>query len=530
MADKKAPSPILYKPVGSPGSGNAGNITISTAKDAKGVDIVDKDGNVITGSRKDTIPHQNEAINIPGPYNQNWWAGSARDVPPGSYIRVTNADGSYSYAQIKDPNTSYKGFSSADNINDATVLPANSHSETNTGVPGQFQPGQAGNYGAIPAYVGGLFPNAAQANYTPITAANYNFTDPFKFASQYGDFSRGELTKNFNQSQDMALQSLDTELKGLQGFVPAASALKRQETSADNQFNQQQRTQQVNTVLPGVNDDLNAQATRAKSYASGQAPDSITDRALELGIRSNSTDTSSAGGFGASSSVARKSSDLASAQQRIQLSQYGDQLLSSNINQKASLNLAPTEYSNAGSTINVNPPVSTSQLTGSYFGQENALNSVSATNALGSNVQQNQFQTQLQQNTNTFNAQNQLQLSEYNTSATNNFALDKFGYQAGYANSVASGTQTDINTQLQLQQQQLYYQLMQQYLGQAQTSQNIGAGAGLLGGLGKLVGGGKGGGGKGSGSDPGAAGAAGSAEGSAEGSAANSAASDAAGL
>lgn len=37
-----------------------------------------------------------------------------------------------------------------------------------SGVPGQFQPGMAGQYGAIPAYIGDLFPNAKTSKYDPI--------------------------------------------------------------------------------------------------------------------------------------------------------------------------------------------------------------------------------------------------------------------------------------------------------------------------------------------------------------------------
>ena len=91
----------------------------------------------------------------------------------------------------------------------------------------------------------------------------------------------------------------------------------------------------------------------------------------------------------------------------------------------------------------------------------------------------------------------------FNATAQNTFALDKFGYQAGYANSVAGATQTNINTNFGLQQQQMYLDLMRQYQKQAQDSAQTNAlfslGATILGGMdiGKITSGGKGGGGKG---------------------------------
>ena len=372
-----------------------------------------------------------------------------------------------------------------------------------SGVPGNFAPGQAGDYGAIPAYIADLFPEAVLAQYKNIKAAPYNFTDPMKFAQAFGEFNRGEIQKNFDLSKDLTLKTLDTELKGLQSFVPGAAALKRNEISIDNQFNQAQRTQQVNTTLPNAAADLEGQRKRANAYASGNLPDSIENSAMELGVRSAAADRANAGGFGASSSVARKASDLLSAQERTSLSRYGDQLLTSNIEETAKLYLAPTEYSNAGSQINVNPSLSTSQLINSNLAQTNANTIINPATGLQSQIQQNQFTTNLQQATNTFNATNRLQTSMFNATAQNTFALDKFGYQAGYATSVAGATQTNINTNFGLQQQQMYFDLMREYQKQAQDSAQTNAlfslGATILGGMdvGKITGGGKGGGGKG---------------------------------
>lgn len=350
------------------------------------------------------------------------------------------------------------------------------------GVPPGFTPGNIG-YGSFPGYIGNMFPNVQLSPLAP-----YNFTDPMKFGEKFGAFNRKEIQKNFDLSKDLALKELSTELQGLQGFVPAASALKRNETALDNQFNrgeiatdnrfnQGQRTQQVNEILPNARGDLEVQRGRANTFAAGRVPDAIQDRALELGIRSASADRSAAGGFGASSSVARKASDLMSTNERIQLSKYGDSLLSNNISNTANLFLAPTEYSqaeksNAGGQINVNPSVSASQLIDRNIAQINGLTSIPATQAFSADINQNQFRT------------NQVQAnSNFNTTNQNTFALDKFGYQAGFANSVAGAAQTNTNTQIGLDQQQMFQQLTQQYM---QMSQQAGQLQSIFSGLGGL--------------------------------------------
>lgn len=321
-------------------------------------------------------------------------------------------------------------------------------------VPAGYAPGQYGQYGFFPSYLGNQFPSPQMANYDPAALAKYNFTDPIKFGKKYGEFNRKEISKNFDLAQGLALKELDTELKGLQAFTPAAAALKRSETSIDNTFNQDQRTAQVNKVLPGARGQLDAQNQRAQTLASGRLPSSIDDRAYELGIRSASADNSASGGFGERSSVARKASDLMSASQRLQVSQYGDQLLSNNINQDANLFLAPTEYSNAGSQISVVPEVGAGRLTSSLLSETNALTTIPTSQGFQSQIQQEQFRTGQTQQNSQFNAGNALQASEFNAGTANQFALDKFQYQVGFAGTVAGAAQTDSNTQVAIDQQQ----------------------------------------------------------------------------
>lgn len=355
------------------------------------------------------------------------------------------------------------------------------------GYPSGFGPGFAGQYGVYPNYLGGQFPSPFLAQYSPIGAAPYTFTDPQEFAKAFGGFNREEITKNFQLAKQFGLEQVATELAGLQGYTPAASALKRGETAIDNLFNQYQREQQVARGLPGVREELAGQTGRAESYARGRIPDEISDRALELGIRSEAADLATFGGFGARSAAGRKVSDLLSAEKRVQLSQYGDQLLTQNIGTRANLFLAPTEYSDAGAQIRVMPEVGAGRAAAQFAGEINQYASIPATTALGSVVGQNQFTTGLEQQTRQFNAGNQLQLSEFNAGTQNQFALTKFGYDVGYAGTVAGAAQTDINTQTGLQQQAMAMEVFKQYLAQAQQTDLFKSLAGL-GGIGLQTG------------------------------------------
>ena len=280
---------------------------------------------------------------------------------------------------------------------------------------------RVGAYGVAPKDISSEFPTAQTA-----------FVDPTQFAKTFGDFNTENLKSNNTLAKSMALDNLDTELQGLKAYAPAATALKQSITASDNTVNQAMRTAQVNQAVPDVVKDLNSVAADARTYASGRAPDSVTDRGLELSNRAAAADTAASSGFGASSSAARSVSDLMDAKSRISLSQYGESLLSSNATQRSDLLLAPTEYSNAGTQLSAAPSVSGSQLQEQNLATVNNATLLSPETAYNSTVQQ----------------------AQYNTTNTNDFALSLFNYKVGLSNAVASAGQTSINTGISLQQQQ----------------------------------------------------------------------------
>lgn len=287
------------------------------------------------------------------------------------------------------------------------------------------------------------FPAFQPVSFPSIQPAPFNFTDPQEFAEGFGEFNRGEIQKNFGQAQGMALEALQTELQGLKAFAPAAAALKREQISADNVFNQQQRTQQVNQVLPEARGDLLAQRGRAQTYAQGQLP--FADRALELGIRSRAADSAGFSGIGPRSMQAEKVSDLMSAEDRFKIAQYGEGLVGQNLQQRAGLFLAPTEYSNAGSEIRVMPEVGAGRLTYQGLDMINQETLLQPAQALTAKVGQEQFQTGIIQDTNKFNAEGQFAAQKFNSTGSFTAGLGQFGYDTAYLAQLQNQNQINLN-------------------------------------------------------------------------------------
>lgn len=369
-----------------------------------------------------------------------------------------------------------------------------------------FDSFEGGGPAVAPPDLSGLFPDPSLVpdyKNKKNKAANFIFTDPLAFAEKFADFNRSEIAKNYEQAKGLALDQLNTELQGLQNFAPAASALKRQQTSIDNIFNQKQRTAQINKTLPGVRGQLTAQGKRAETYASGRLPDSIQDAALELGIRSRAADQATAGGFGASSSVSRKASDLMSAEERLQIANYGEQLLTSNIGTKANLLLAPTEYSDAGQQIRVTPEVGAGRLSSQALSEINQASLIPPGAALNAVIQQREFRTQLRQRNKEFNRSKKLNVQSLNAQIRNQFALQKFGYQVAHAGAEAGAATANNNIALGIAQQAQYADIFSGALAQSQSAAQtasiasgigeiITAGAGLISGISSLAGGGSG--------------------------------------
>jgi len=235
-----------------------------------------------------------------------------------------------------------------------------------------------------------------------MTTADYTLLDPAEVQDEFGDITRSEMRKNAKLSSDLALDAIDTELQGLLNYAPTAANLQRQQVALDNTTNQAEKLRMLETADPNIRADLEAQRGRAGAYAEGRVPDAILDRQLELGIQSKAADRAASGGFGKGSSAAVKAGQLMSAEARIGLSQYGDQLLTSNIGQRTATLVADQQMATGGSQISVMPSMSAGEAAMAIAKDANAGN-ITAKDALDSKVKQSQFKAEQEQDTNKTN-------------------------------------------------------------------------------------------------------------------------------
>lgn len=346
--------------------------------------------------------------------------------------------------------------------------------------PGGTFPGQAGygptpyGSGYLPAYLGNQFPMFQPIQYNPMAVPNYTQFDPATYAQKYSPVIRSEMLKNFNFAEGLSFNTLADELKGLKAYAPAAAALARTTAAEDTIQNQALRTGQLKANIPDVLAGLKKQTSDAAAYASGHLPDTFDDNALEVGIRSDAADIATSRGFGVRSGASRNLSDYMNTKERFQISQYGNQLQTQNAQTRAALELAPTEFINAGQAINPNPSISPSQLIGSNFSQANQLGTIPASTALQSSIGQSQFQTNLVKDVGMFNTQNQLQTSMYNASNVYAAQMGFFNYNQGYANTAADVATATKNQQMLMDQ-------FNKSMSQAQKANTIQQ---ILGGLG----------------------------------------------
>jgi hypothetical protein len=482
-----------------PRSDSNGNLVVLTEPGMNGqisnVQIVGPDGQVL-GTGNYTGIHNG---------NRGHWRF---DKPGGGYPAgsrtVVNFDrGGGVYYDVKNPGGRAEGqsgfqFSNPDEIgqsntvygggqpSDGNLDPGFSNGSNDVPLPPGAIGGGGSGVSSLPWYLQG-FPQFDPVEWGDVTKAEYDFTDPIEFAKKFGDFNRGEFAKNFEQAQGFALSALETELKGLQGFAPAAAAVAREQIGIDNQFNQQQRTRQIDSVLPNARGDLEAQRRRAETYASGELPDAQLDRALELGLRSRAADTGTAAGFGAGSAQTRKVSDLMSADQRFQIAQYGEGLTTNNLATSSELLLAPTEYSTAGSQIKVTPEISAGRLAFQGAGMLNEATLVSPGQALTSEIQQNQFETNLEQRTNEINAEGNFRADTFNSTGSFQAAMAKFQYDVSYLNALQTSFQGNLNQAATIEQQLIADRAFREQQQNGQAAQNTTAGIGVIGQVGGAI-------------------------------------------
>lgn len=409
---------VLWKPV----SESDGNLVLVFDKDPGTVVIKDSDGNVIsTGRRTGTLEDGRIPIRF--------------DKPGSSYQDVT--------VEVGD-GRSFFISNGGNRWENNTLAPAGSKPSSPTG--NEIQPterpvGAAGTEqsageGGLPEGIAGVAPpifiDPSLVQPFPVTPAfipqaQFQHTDPIQYTGQVGEFNREQSQLAFETGLSRAKQVQREELASILEFAQGMSQFQQQLVGQENVFNQQQRIQAAETAIPGVQDIFARQRERAETLAEGRLLTTAEDRAFELAAQSASAEGNFVRGFGDDSVVGRTTSEKLSAQQRLGLTQLGENFLTRSLQQAAGVLMDVPLKASISQRLPSQPNVPFAQVAAGQQAAETALTTIAPQAALSAEVQQQQFATNLEQRTNEFNANMQSVSDRFNSSQFYNAMLEQLG-------------------------------------------------------------------------------------------------------
>lgn len=261
-------------------------------------------------------------------------------------------------------------------------------------------------------------------DYKGIEAAPYQFTDPLAAAGRYNDFNTKAEGEAYETAKVRGQELTDLDTQATMNFAQNMSGLQQNLVDSENKFNQAQRLQAVDFAMPDLRSSLDAKRGRAETYASGRLLSSAEDRAYEVAARSASADGSFARGFGDDSVFGKRTSDVLSAQQRLGISQMGEGLLNDWISQGSSLLIDSPLKTSISQRLPSVPSILPSQQSAQQQSNLTNLTTVPLQFGISSEINQQQFSTNLEQGTRTYNASNEFSKDQFN--ASNVFAKDQF--------------------------------------------------------------------------------------------------------
>lgn len=432
---------ILWKPR----SDSDGNLVILFPYKAGNVVIRDKNGNIIARGRST------------GP--SNGYQDTVRFPLSGSRFRdVKVEDDTGRSFRIGDGGLRYENIGSGEGVSDRRQLKATSGEATDTssdtgpstgGDPstGGQQVGPAeqnvpeGEEDTTEDVPGGDLPpepNLIDPSivFTPdpisfpvIPPANFNFTDPLDTAERVGEFNREQSERNFVTAVERSRELSRQELEAVQEFASQMSDFQLELLDVENAFNRQERLEAAETAIPGVQELFARQRQRAEALSEGRLLETAEDRALELTARSAAAEGNVIRGFGDESLAGRSTSDLLSAQQRLQVSQIGESFLNRSIQLASGLLFDQPTKANIAQRLPSQPAVPVTQLAPALQAQENQLTTITPTAAQQSITQQEEFQTTIEQRTNEFNATGQFEAAQFNSNQEFQAILQRAGIE-----------------------------------------------------------------------------------------------------
>lgn len=464
----------LWKPV----SESDGNLVIVFDEDPGNVVIKDKNGKVIaTGRNAGDIGDGRIAIRF--------------DKPGSAYkdVLIEIGDGQSFY--IDD------GASRRHNI---TFSPAGTTPNAPTGQVARPEEGAGGGaegerVPGVPGVAPPIFIDPSIVQPFPISPsfipqANFQFTDPLEFTGRTAEFNREQSAQAFETGLARAKRIQQEELASIIQFAQGISEYQQQLVGQENAFNQQQRLQAAETAIPGVQDIFARQRERAETLAEGKLLSTAEDRALELTAQSASAEGNFVRGFGDDSVVGRTTSEKLSAQQRLGLTQLGENFLSRSLQQAAGVLMDVPLKASISQRLPSQPNVPLASVASTQQQIETGLTTIAPATALNAEINQQQFATNLEQRTNEFNANMQFSSDQFNSGAFYNALLQQLGLTLFNAQQQQNFIQGALNAQAQGEQLQeardRYDQLLSDYQKNRDKNQLLAGISTIFGSLGYL--------------------------------------------
>lgn len=287
--------------------------------------------------------------------------------------------------------------------------------------------------------------------------------DPIEATGEAGAFNVPQFQENLQTGSQNALDLTQLEFQGLENFnkqarelqkegiidenafnklqiaaandfnrsqIPAANEFNQEQIGEANVFNQGQRLKQLETALPGARETILRQVERGNTLAEGRFVSDAEDRAFEVAARNASAEGTVVRGFGDDSVFGRRASDLLSAEQRLNLSQVGEQTLDRFLTLGANLAFdqpikqnpildQPLRFQPQQATtaqdIPGAPARPASELAVQQQNSLNELTTITPAQSIQTQVGQNEFQANLSQRTNEFNSRLDFESQRFNS-------------------------------------------------------------------------------------------------------------------
>lgn len=311
---------------------------------------------------------------------------------------------------------------------------------------------------------GVLFPVAPEAPpfapifFNPIPDINVPFVNSIDKTREVGAFNTEQWKNALTLGSQAARDITQTDFDTLAQFFPQASALQAQGVRAENAINrseiipsnafnleeirkanienQRQRLSQLESALPGARDILMQQLERGSVMAGGRLVSDAEDRAFDVAARNAAAEGANIRGFGDDSVIGRKTSDLLSAQQRLEIQQSGENTLSRFLQLGANLAFdQPIKYNpilNEPLTVRTSqdirgvPSISGAQLATQQQSAIAQLSTINPAQAIQFEIGQNQFQAGLDREADKFNSTMDLNAQQFNSTGAYQAALEQF--------------------------------------------------------------------------------------------------------